>query len=79
MLTYYDNCANLCHYCRIEKHEEMQELISWYIYTYTYIYIRKYTHKTSLMAQQVKNLPVMQETQEIRFDSWVEKILWRRK
>jgi len=30
----------------------------------------------SLVAQQVKNLPVMQET---RFDPWVGKIPWRRK
>ena len=30
----------------------------------------------SLMAQLVKNLPVMQETQ---FDSWVRKIPWRKK
>ena len=33
----------------------------------------------SLMAQWVKNLPVMQEMLEIQFDSWVGKILWRRK
>ena len=26
----------------------------------------------------VKNLPVMQETQEMQFDPWVGKILWRR-
>ena len=30
----------------------------------------------SLVAQRVKNLPAMQETQ---FDPWVEKIPWRRK
>ena len=30
----------------------------------------------SLVAQLVKNLPAMQETW---FDSWVRKILWRRK
>ena len=30
------------------------------------------------MAQQVKNLPAMQETWETQFDSWVGKIPWRR-
>ena len=30
----------------------------------------------SLVAQSVKNLPVMQETE---FNSWVKKIPWRRK
>ena len=30
------------------------------------------------MAQWVKNLPEMQETQ-MRFDPWVRKISWRRK
>ena len=33
----------------------------------------------SLVAQTVKNLPAMQETQEIRFNPWVKKIPWRRK
>ena len=33
----------------------------------------------SLMAQWVKNLPAMQETQESGFDPWVRKIPWRRK
>ena len=33
-------------------------------------------YRTSLIAQLVKNLPAMQET---GFDSWVGKILWRRK
>ena len=27
----------------------------------------------------VKNLPAMQEMQEIQFDSWVGKVPWRRK
>ena len=31
-----------------------------------------------LMAQQVKNPPAMQETQEPRLDPWVGKIPWRR-
>ena len=31
------------------------------------------------MAQWVKNLPAMQETQESGFDPWVRKIPWRRK
>ena len=31
------------------------------------------------MAQRVKNLPVMQETQEMWFDPWIGKIPWRRK
>ena len=31
----------------------------------------------SLTAQQVKNLPAMQETQGTGFDPWVRKILWR--
>ena len=31
--------------------------------------------RTSLVAQLVKNLPAMQETQ---FDSWVGKIPWRK-
>ena len=31
--------------------------------------------RASLIAQLVKNLPAMQETQ---FNSWVRKILWRR-
>ena len=30
------------------------------------------------IAQWVKNLPAVQETQDMRFDSWLEKILWRR-
>ena len=40
-----------------------------YIYTYTYIYTYMYvcvythTHTASLVAQTVKNLPAMQETQ----------------
>ena len=34
----------------------------------------------SLMSQQVKNLPVMQEMQEKhKFDPWVRKTPWRRK
>ena len=33
----------------------------------------------SPMAQQVKNLPAMQDTQEMRVDPWVGKIPWRRK
>ena len=33
----------------------------------------------SLMAQLVKNRPVMQETQEIWFNPWVGEIPWRRK
>ena len=32
----------------------------------------------SHMAQWVKDLPTMQETQETGFDSWVGKIPWRR-
>jgi len=32
-------------------------------------------YRASLIAQLVKNLPAMQETQ---FDSWVGKICWRR-
>ena len=31
------------------------------------------------MAQQVKNLPAMQETQETKVDPWVGKIPWSRK
>ena len=31
------------------------------------------------MAQQVKNLPAMQEAQETWVDNWIEKIPWRRK
>ena len=31
------------------------------------------------MAQQVKNLPAVQETQERWVQSWVKKISWRRK
>ena len=31
------------------------------------------------MVHWVKNLPAMQETQEMRFSSWGEKITWRRK
>ena len=42
-----------------------------YIYMYIYIYIW-----ASLVAQMVKNLPLMQETQ---VDSWVRKIPWRKK
>ena len=33
----------------------------------------------SLMAQRVKNLPAMQETQQMGFDPWIQQILWRRK
>ena len=33
----------------------------------------------SPMAQWVKNLPAKQETQETQVQSWVGKILWRRK
>ena len=33
----------------------------------------------SLMNQQAKNLPAMQETQRCRFDPWVRKIPWRMK
>ena len=36
-------------------------------------------HEVFLMAQQVKNLPEMQETQETWVQSWVRKIPWRRK
>ena len=32
----------------------------------------------SQVAQWVKNLPVMQETQEMLFNPWVRKIPWRR-
>ena len=32
----------------------------------------------SLVAQAVKNLPAMRETQETAFDPWVGKIPWRR-
>ena len=35
--------------------------------------------RASLMAQQVKNLPAMQETQEMQVRPWNEKIPWRRK
>ena len=31
------------------------------------------------MAQQVKNLPAMQETQETKVDPWVGRIPWSRK
>ena len=33
------------------------------------------SHRASLVAQLIKNLPAVQET---RFDSWVGKIRWRR-
>ena len=48
-----------------------------YIYIYIYIYIYTHTHMYvyTLVAQLVKNLPAVQETQ---FDSWVRKIRWRR-
>ena len=29
------------------------------------------------MAQRVKNLPAMQETQQMGFDPWIQQILWR--
>ena len=32
--------------------------------------------QASLMAQQVKNLPAVQETQEMRVQSWVRKMPW---
>ena len=44
MLTYYDNCADLYHYCRIEKHEELQELISWFTPTHIYTHIHTYVN-----------------------------------
>ena len=31
------------------------------------------------MAQQVKNPPAVQETQDMVFDPWVRKMPWRRK
>ena len=31
------------------------------------------------MAQQVKNLPARQKTQETEFDPWVGRIPWKRK
>ena len=31
------------------------------------------------MAQQVKNLPAMQETQEMQVNPWAKKIPWRSK
>ena len=34
--------------------------------------------RASLMAQQVKNPPAMQETQKMQVRSWVRKIAWRR-
>ena len=30
------------------------------------------------MAQWIKNLPTVKETQKIGFDPWVQKIPWRR-
>ena len=32
----------------------------------------------SLVAQWIKNMPVMQETQETQFSTWVGKIPWKR-
>ena len=35
--------------------------------------------RASVMVQQVKNPPAIQETQECGLDSWVGKIPWRKK
>ena len=39
---------------------------------------RMYLLWASLVAQVVKNLPALQESQVTRFSPWVRKILWRR-
>ena len=44
-----------------------------------FIYLHLNSKWAFLIAQQVKNLPTMQEAQEMRFDPWVKKILSRRK
>ena len=46
--------------------------------SYLFVCFFNVTLSASLMAQQVKNLPPMQETQERGFDSWVRKISWRK-
>ena len=46
------------------------------MYSYTYLYLKMYTVLgASLVAQMVKNLPVVQKT---LLRSWVRKIPWRR-
>ena len=47
-----------------------------YIYLYLYLYLMYLFAISSLVAQMVKRLPAMRETQ---FDPWVRKIPWRRK
>ena len=46
-----------------------------------FIHLIHYINKirASTEAQWVKNMPAMQETLEIQVQSWVGKILWRRK
>ena len=39
------------------------------------VLLKYVTIRASLVAQTVKNMPIMQDTQ---FDSWVGKIPWRR-
>ena len=50
-------------------------LISWLQSLSTVILEPKKIKWASLVAQTVKNMPAMQETE---FDPWVRKILWRR-
>ena len=64
----------VCVYIHIYIYIHIHTYIHTYIYTYIYIYIHIYiyTHtQASLMAQQVKNPPVMQETKEtgVRYPS----------
>ena len=55
-----------------KKEDENRTACSW-------IFHFMLKHGASPVAQQIKNPPVMQETERLGFDPWVREIPWRRK
>ena len=78
LLPYFGDCKQCCNEHEVNMFFELILLF----YSDKYPEVELLDHKIiwgfSLVAQMIKNLPAMQDTQETGFDFWVRKILWRR-